>query len=404
MRVRRRAATSAMLIFLLLTLTPGVSGYSVDTTIAQGGGCPLPDRWNAAAGGISRQWSTALPAPSTIVTAVTRSESAELDEIEAAISDSFGAWTGVTGTTLNAAAYPASFAALGRTSAQNACTNDAESNVDGQNTICFDQSSAAFTSGVLSFTRTFTANSPGASVAAGPPAAFAGQILDADTLLRNDGQVKFATPAGLAAPAGVGAYDLESILTHELGHWMGLDHSAVIRSMMFPFSPPPGQFTGARPTAQAPDGPLADDDRTGLRAQYPDPNDAVDIGTIQGRLLPANPFSLAALSAPAAGQSVTGIFGAQVVAVDTATGSVVAGTIGGWSCSAGDTMAQFDGTFEIDRLPVGQSYVIYAEPLVGLAAPGAFANALQDLCANGALCTTPAANLNFNVRAMPGSQ
>jgi hypothetical protein len=58
----------------------------------------------------------------------------------------------------------------------------------------------------------------GVSVGASGPASFAGQILDADTLFRNDNQATYATPAALAAPQGQGAYDLESLLAHELGH------------------------------------------------------------------------------------------------------------------------------------------------------------------------------------------
>ena len=76
---------------------------------------------------------------------------------------------------------------------------------------------------------------------------------------------------------------------------MGLDHSAVIRAIMFPFAPPPGQFLGLRPTGSVPDGPLADDDRTGIRVQYPDPNDTLNVGAIRGRIVPANPFALASL-------------------------------------------------------------------------------------------------------------
>jgi hypothetical protein len=195
---------------------------------------------------------------------------------------------------------------------------------------------------VLAFTRTITANAPGASVGASGPAAFAGQILDADTLFRNDGQASFATPAALATAPG--AYDLESLLTHELGHWLGFDHSAVWRAIMFPFAPPPGEFLGERPTVAAPDGPLSDDDRTGIRVLYPDPADTVNVGAIRGRVLPANPFALASFPAPAAGESVTGIFGAHVVAVDAQTGSVIAGTLGGWSCNATTDSLQFDGT------------------------------------------------------------
>jgi len=288
-------------------------------------------------------------------------------------------------------------------SAANACTNDSETNADGLNTICFNQASLAFSSGVLAFTRVITANVPGASVGASGPAVFAGQILDADTLFRNDGQATFATPGALGTTAGQGAYDLESLLAHEIGHWFGLDHSAVWRAMMFPYAAPPGQFLGSRPTAQAPDGPLADDDRVGIRVLYPDANDAVNVGAVRGRVLPANAFALAALPAPSAGAAVTGIFGAHVVAVDADTGAVVAGTFGGWRCDAASPPAQFDGSYAIERLPVGHNYIVYAEPLVGLAAPGDFSVALGDLCNSGGTseCDTPAVNLNVNSRIRP---
>ena len=214
------------------------------------------------------------------------------------ISASFGAWTAVPGTTFNTTNHPGLIAPLARVTAANSCSNDQENNVDGLNTICFNQSSVAFTTGVLAFTRVITANAPGVSIGASGPAAFAGQILDADILFRNDNQATYATPAALATPQGQGAYDLESLLTHELGHWFGLDHSAVWRALMFPFAPPPGQFLGDRPTAQAPDGPLSDDDRAGIRSLYPDPTDSVNIGTISGRILPANPFALANIPSP----------------------------------------------------------------------------------------------------------
>jgi hypothetical protein len=109
-------------------------------------------------------------------------------------------------------------------------------------------------------------------------------------------QINFATPAAL--PTSPQAYDLESVLTHELGHFLGFSHSAVWSAMMYPYAPAPGSFTAPRPTAQQPDAPLADDDRTGLRILYPDPADAANIGAISGRILPANPLSLP-LSPPA---------------------------------------------------------------------------------------------------------
>jgi hypothetical protein len=283
-------------------------------------------------------------------------------------------------------------------SAANSCTNDSDTNADGLNTICFNQSSAGFTTGVLAFTRTFTANAPGATAGASSPALFAGQILDSDTLFRNDGQATFATPSALATPAGAGAYDLQSLLTHELGHWMGLGHSAVIRAMMFPYAPVPGTYLGDRPTVAAPDGPLSDDDRTGIRALYPDPNDTVNVGSLRGQIVPANSFALATQSAPSAGSYVTGIVGAHVVAVDTSTGSVIAGALSGWSCSSSVGSVRWDGSFVIDRLPVGRSYFVYAEPLIAIAQPGDFSNIFADPCGSAEqTCSPPSANANFNV-------
>jgi len=403
----KRVAASIVLFFFLQAAifeNPAL-GYLAQSTIPVAGGCPQPDRWNLSVSSpLNRQWSTSLsPINTTVLTVAAAGSAAQLTEIEQVISASFGAWAGVTGTTFNATAYPGLFAPLVRVSAANSCTNDTESNVDGLNTICFNQASMGFTSGVLAFTRTITANAADVSVGASATAAFPGQILDTDTLFRNDGQAVFATPAALATPQGAGAYDLESLLAHELGHWFGLDHSGVWRAIMFPFAPPPGQFLGDRPTAQVPDGPLADDDRTGIRVSYPDPADAVNVGTIQGHVLPANPFALAIIPPPSSGTPVTGIFGAQVVAVDDDTGAVIAATLGGWSCNPANPPTQFDGTYQLGRLPVGHSYNIYAEPLVGLAEPSDFSEALGDLCMSGGTteCTTPAVDTNFNARTRP---
>lgn len=397
------AFAMAALLIVTMALDPTASAYLIDTTIPQSSGCPAINRWNlSTAAPLNRRWSTSLPSASNaLLTVATGGTPAQLTEIEQAITDSFGVWSGVTGTTFNATAHAGLLAPLGRVANANACTNDAESDADGLNTICFNESSAAFSSGVLAFTRTITANVPGVSVGASGPAAFAGQILDADTLFRNDGMVSFATPAALATAPG--AYDLESLLTHELGHWLGFDHSAVWRAIMFPFAPPPGEFLGNRPTGAAPDGPLSDDDRTGIRVLYPDPADTVNIGAIRGRVLPANPFALPSLPAPAPGESVTGIFAAHVVAVDADTGSVIAGTLGGWSCNATTASLEFDGTFAIERLPVGRDYAIYAEPLDGLAAPADFGVALGDLCSSGGAteCATPTVDTNFNPRFRP---
>ena len=395
-------ATAALLAQSVLSEV--ARGYVLDSTVPKAGGCPATNHRDLTSQ-LNRRWSTSLPGPQVLLTVASPNSSAQLDEVEAAILQAFGIWTGVSGTTLNSGTHPGTLAPIARTSDPNACTNDQGTNVDGLNTICFNQPSNMFVPGVLAFTRTVTADAPGVSVGSSGPSLFAGQILDADIQFRNDGQATFATPGALATPQGQGAYDLESLLAHELGHSLGFDHSAVWRAMMFPFAPPPGQFLGSRPTAQIPDAPLADDDRTGLRELYPDPIDSVNVGSISGRIVPANPFALALEPSPSAGQPVTGIAGAQVVAVDANTGAVVAGALGGWSCNASMPPTRFDGSFVINRLPLGRNYKLYAEPIDGLAQPGDIANAWSSLCRSDVTppCTSPSVNVNFGTRVRPAT-
>ncbi len=395
-----------MAIVAPLAGSPPARAYSNDYVIPESGGCPLPTLQYFSGGvPMSRQWSTALPPNGDIVTLAPYASAAQLDEVEGVILQSYGVWTGVTGTTMNSITFPGALGALARTATQDACTNDEESNADGINTICFNQSSDAFTTGVLAITRTITADAPGVILGAAGPSAFAGQILDADILFRSDGQASFATPGALPTAAGAASYDLETILIHELGNVFGLDSSGVWRAIMIPFAPPIGTYTGSRPTTQQPDAPLSDDDRAGIRTLYFDPADTVDTGTISGRVLPANPFALALLPSPSPGQAVTGMFGAQVVAEDATTGAVIAATIGGWSCSEANPPTVFDGSYTISHLPVGNSYNIYAEPLDSILVPAGVAGITAGLCnpSGNPGCTTPAVNTNFGPLVRPSS-
>jgi hypothetical protein len=172
--------------------------------------------------------------------------------------------------------------------------------------------------------------------------------------------------------------------------------------MMYPYAPAPGTFNSPRPSAQQPDAPLGDDDRTGLRILYPDPVDTVNVGIISGRILPANPLSL-----PLSPPGVTGIFGAHVVAVDQGSGAVTAGTVAGWSCAVPGP-AQFDGTYQLEHLPLGRTYTVYAEPLDGVVSPGQITPALATLCRNSTTdpgwpplqgCVVPAADTSFTTRS-----
>ena len=82
---------------------------------------------------------------------------------------------------------------------------------------------------------------------------------------------------------------------------------------------------------------------------------------------------------------------------------MIAGTLGGCTCDTSTSSLQFDGSFDIERLPVSHNYLIYAEPLVGLAVPADFNIGLNDLCVPGStsVCTTPPVNTNFNPRILP---
>ena len=329
------------------------------------------------------------------VTIFTQNQDAngQLAEIENSISASLAVWTGVNGTTLT----PDSLAPLARVSGAASC------GTDGVNSLCFDQSDMAFTPGVLAFSRVVTADRIGEQAGASEVSIAPGQILDADIYFNpGDSTTTFATPAALAAHPK--SYDLESILTHELGHFLGFSHSAIWNAMMFPYAHMPGTFSTPRPSMQQPDAPLGDDDRTGLRVLYPDLSDLAHTGSIAGRIVPANPISL-----PVSPPGVTGVFGAQVVAVDQASGAVIGETIGGWSC-ADPGPVQFDGGYKIESLPVGHTYTVYAEALNGAVDPSQIRNAMATVCRNATTdagwpsqfsCVVPAANTEFTVRTRP---
>jgi len=362
--------------------------------ISGGSACPVRAHQLTAPGSIAVQWSTAMnTSPVTILTQ-NQTASGRLTEIEQTITQSLAVWTGVSGTLL----LPGTLTPLTRIAAQNAC------DADGLNSICFDQMDMAFTPGVLAFTRVITADITGIQIGSSVVSTELGQILDADIHFSpGDPNTTFATPQAL--PASPKAYDLESVLTHELGHFLGFSHSAVWSAMMFPYAPAPGTISGVRPTPQQPDAPLADDERTGLRVLYPDPADTLHQGSVSGRIIPANPLAL-----PAFPPGVTGVFGPQVVAVNNATGAVIGATLGGWSCAAPGP-AQFDGTYQIAGLPVGNSYTVYAEALNGAANPSQFNNALVSLCRNAMTdagwpplqaCIVPSVDINFTTRTRPG--
>jgi hypothetical protein len=399
----RKIGASVFILFYTIWFAPIAQAYSFDMivpdvrqppAISGGSACPVRAHQLTAAGSIAVQWSTALSTNPVSVVTQNQTASGRLTEIEQTIAQTMAVWAGVSGTTL----LPATFTPLARTTTQNACGSD------GLNSICFDQADGAFTPGVLAFTRIITTDRLGVQVGSGPVATQLGQILDADSYSNpSDSNTTYATPQAL--PTSPKAYDLESLLAHEMGHFLGFSHSAVWSAIMFPFAPAPGTIAGTRPTAQQPDAPLGDDDRTGLRVLYPDPADTIHLGSIRGRILAANPLAL-----PASPPGVTGIFGAQVVAIDSASGALAGASFGGWTCVSPGP-AQFDGTYEIDALAVGHSYTVYAEPLNGAVAPSQIMNAIDSLCRNVITdpgwpplqaCEVPSVDTSLTTRTRPG--
>jgi len=121
-----------------------------------------------------------------------------------------------------------------------------------------------------------------------------------------------------------GRYNLQLLVTHEVGHLLGLDHSAVLSSVMYP-------FVGRGGTPE-----LDSDDIVAISNLYPkvDPNTTGAILT--GRVMGDN----------------GGIFAAQVVALNDDGEPVEA------------ALTNQQGNFELDGVPPG-TYRLYAEPLDG---------------------------------------
>jgi Matrixin len=148
-----------------------------------------------------------------------------------------------------------------------------------------------------------------------------GAITEADIALNPN--VTFSSDGTL------GTYDLESTFTHEIGHLLGLEHSAILAATMQPRQAMNGLFGLPAFTQRT----LSDDDIAGARALY---GSRAGAGSISGRLV-----------ATSVGGQSRPVFGALVFAEEASTGRVVAGDV---------TLAS--GEYRIEALPAGSYHII----------------------------------------------
>lgn len=168
-----------------------------------------------------------------------------------------------------------------------------------------------------------------------------GDLLDADIIL-NDGDFTF-TSNPLDTSNGISStIYLGDVVTHEIGHLLGLGHSEVMNSTMA-YAAFRGQHT------------LSYDDKSVIEMAYPLGNK----GTIRGKIIGSD--------------DLIGVFGAHVQII-SASESTVAGAV--YSAPNGD--------FEVGGLSLNDTYYIYIGPIkLASVLPNYYSTAQTNFCSSG---------------------
>ena len=190
--------------------------------------------------------------------------------------------------------------------------------LDLVNLITTNVITSEFNSTALGLTSAFSFTSTGTDPNTGTVIEFPGQIIDADIMFNPDESFSLST----TTPTDT--FDLESVATHEVGHLLGLDHSNILSSAMYPRLLDGVSFHRN----------IQLDDRIGLSSIYPT----------------ASFSSLGSISGTVRTRGNAAVFGAMVVALDPD------------GQAAASAVTNPEGVFTIQGLSPG-NYTIYAEPM-----------------------------------------
>ena len=158
-----------------------------------------------------------------------------------------------------------------------------------------------------------------------------GSIAEADISINPRPRAEDGTQLQFSTDGTPGTYDLEATFTHEIGHFLGLDHSAVWSSTMQGRQAYNGTFGLPALTERT----LSEDDRQKVRSLY---GPKTRLGRIEGRLADNR---VAGTLSP--------LNGVNVWAEDVANGRVI----------ASDVTAE-DGSYKLEGLAPGQYRVLVA--------------------------------------------